>query len=248
MIDITKPAILYVIKNTKNKFVYYGMIHKVNKTIEQRLQDHITGRGAGVFLHKAINKIGKENFYIEEIDRGPFDYISKKEKDLSSESLWIKERGYNGNSGRCILMNKEMYEKKLKNTDIEKRTAAWRKTYNNNRGKHNHTRSEQYRLKQEEINWSRYRGKTKNECKDLMIRSYNMKERCKNPTVKMLEGREKAKETRRGQNKYNCERIRKCSETRKKIKQMQEKITLLLQAIGLHPMVSMKQQMKQQNF
>lgn len=204
-----KPAILYVITNKLNGWKYYGMIHKTGKTIEDRFKDHIKGFRSGRYIHKAIIEHGEENFFITEVERGSFEYIANREKEESKNCLFIKNQGYNANCGKCILFNEEMMQRKIKNTDQEKRVKKWHETYESRRHLHDYTRKEQFFKKQEEVNWSRIRGKTKETCSSLKKQSDSLKKRWKNPTPAMLDNIERMKIALKGQNQHNCERIRK---------------------------------------
>ena len=210
-----KPAILYVIKNTLNSMKYYGMIHKKGKTITERLQDHIAGKRSGKHIHAAIQQLGKEHFFIEEIERGAFAYIAQREIDEAKKSLYVDGNGYNGNCGKCILFNAEMLKRKFANTDQTKRVAKWKQTYNNRRHLHNYSRSEEYIKKQEETNYSKVRGKNKDNTLRLAKQSESLKKRFRNPSEAMIKGMEKRIITQRSQTKINSERVRKRSDTLK---------------------------------
>lgn len=195
MVDKNSQAILYVVTNTKNNLKYYGIIFKKDKTIEQRLNDHITGKGAGKFLHKAIALIGAEAFSIMEIEKGPLEYIAQREMELTSTSLWHKGEGYNGNCGRCIIFDDEMMKQKFINTNQIERVKRWKDTYNRNRHLHNYNRGADFKTKQEINNWSKRRGKTKENSESLRKLSDSIRQRWKTPTEEMLKGIIKGKTT-----------------------------------------------------
>lgn len=211
--DQEKTAILYVITNNLNNFKYYGIIYKEGKTIEQRLEDHIKGRSSGKFIHKAIEELGKEHFCISEVERGELQYIIKRETEESAKCLWVKREGYNGNTGKCIILDDDMKKKRLSNTNQIEKSKKWRETYDKNKHLYNYTHSDKTKIKQENINYSQIRGQTKYSSERLKKLSNSIKERWKNPTTSMLNGIEKMRNTMKGQTKENCNRIKKFVDT-----------------------------------
>jgi hypothetical protein len=189
-----KKAILYVVTNKVNGLKYYGVVHKKDKTIQQRLTDHIEGRG-GKFLFQAIQEYGVDNFIIEEVERGDLEYILLRETEETANTLYMHGKGYNGNCGKCIILNEEMWERKIANTDQETRVKRWKETYNKNKHLHNYNRDNEFLKKQEKNNYSQIRGKTKNESERLLKLSISNKQRWDNPTEKMIEGKLKSIET-----------------------------------------------------
>lgn len=212
-IDKNKSAILYVIENSINNLKYYGIIHKEGKTILERLDDHINGRRAGKFIHKAIKELGAENFSIREVERGTFEYISLREIEEAKKCLYVKGDGYNGNAGKCIILDSTMQEKRLSNIDQKKKTQKWRETYNSRREFHNYKRNEDTLQKQEEKNYSKIRGKNKYTLERLRKQSESLKKRWESPSDSMLNGIEKMRNTMTGQTKETSTRIQKFVKT-----------------------------------
>lgn len=217
-------AILYVVVNKINNLKYYGIIHKKDKTIQQRFEDHAQGKG-GVFLYQAMQEHGVENFYIEEIERGPLDFIRIRETEETANTLFVHGAGYNGNCGKCIVLNDEMKRKRIDNIDQQTRTKKWKETYTANKELHDYSRDEEYLEKQEKNNYSKVRGKTKAVCERLQKLSQSNKQKWETPTDKMINGKIKSIQTNR--NKTDDEKraiLNKQKETRR-IKREQGLIT-----------------------
>jgi hypothetical protein len=189
-----KQAILYVVTNKINGLQYFGIIHKEGKTIQQRFEDHQQGRG-GKFLYKAMQEFGKQNFIIEEIERGDLEYICQREVEETSNTLYAHGKGYNGNCGKCIILDNEMWERKIANTNQEVRVPRWKETYNKNRHKHDYSRDANFLEKQEQNNYSKIRGKTKHESERLQKLSVSNKQKWQQPTETMILGKIKSIET-----------------------------------------------------
>jgi hypothetical protein len=191
-----KQAILYVVTNKLNKLQYFGIIHKEGKTIQQRFDDHARGVG-GRYLFKAIQEFGVENFTIEEIERGELEYIRQREVEETANTLFVHGKGYNGNCGKCIILNDEMWSKKIANTNQETRVPKWKETYNENRHKHDYSRDANFLEKQEQNNYSKIRGKTKHECERLQKLADSNKQKWQQPTETMILGKIKSIKTNR---------------------------------------------------
>lgn len=86
-------AYLYKITNLVNEMVYYGMIWKGGKTVEDRLEEHMNGRGSKCLYKEGCLKFGEENFVVELLASGDFEEIKEMENNLVSENLW--PIGYN---------------------------------------------------------------------------------------------------------------------------------------------------------
>jgi len=191
-----KQAILYVVTNKLNKLQYFGIIHKEGKTIQQRFEDHARGAG-GRYLFKAIQEFGVENFTIEEIERGELEYIRQREIEETANTLFVQGKGYNGNCGKCIILNDEMWVRKIANTDQEIRVPKWKETYNKNRHEHDYSRDAIFLEKQEQNNYSKIRGKTKHECERLQKLADSNKQKWQQPTETMIQGKIKSIKTNR---------------------------------------------------
>jgi predicted GIY-YIG superfamily endonuclease len=189
-----KQGILYVVTNKINGLKYFGVVYKPGKTIHQRFEDHATGKG-GKFLYEAILEFGVENFEITEVERGDLEYIFKREIEETSKTLYMRGAGYNGNCGKCIILNDEMISKRNQKINQEARMEKWKKTFEQNKGNHNYSKTEETLNKIEIANYSQIRGKTKNESERLLKLSISNKQRWDNPTEKMIEGKLKSIET-----------------------------------------------------
>lgn len=67
---------------------YVGVVLKEGKTVEQRFEQHLRGRGEAPYLRCAINKYGKDFFHVKQIDAG-----NTPEQALELEKFWIKRLG-----------------------------------------------------------------------------------------------------------------------------------------------------------
>lgn len=215
-----KQAILYVITNLINGLKYYGMVHKKDKTIEQRFNDHKQGMG-GRFLYKAMQEFGVDNFIIEKVERGDLDYIRQREVEETANTLYVHGRGYNGNCGKCIILDEEMRKRRITNTDQAIRVKKWKDTYIKNKSNHDYSRNEEFLKKLEENNYSKIRGKTKHESERLQKLSISNKQRWDNPTEKMLIGKQKSIQTNKNKSLEEKQEILKKQLETKKQKRLQ---------------------------
>lgn len=112
---------LYKITNTSNGMVYYGIIYKKNKTIYERFEEHMTGKGGKFLYDEGVLKYGRVSFSIELLETGPLDYIRDREVELNKTNLWPV--GYNGNTSHAIIVSqeghKEITRKKKEAWDID---------------------------------------------------------------------------------------------------------------------------------
>ena len=93
--------LVYKITNKINNKIYIG---QTTETIEKRFKRHCGYQlQDNTYIHRAIKKYGKNNFYIEKIDE------AKNQQELNEKELyWIKyyqsdKKGYNLKStiGKC---------------------------------------------------------------------------------------------------------------------------------------------------
>jgi len=215
-----KQAILYVVTNKLNRLQYFGIIHKEGKTIQQRFEDHARGVG-GRYLFKAIQEFGVENFTIEEIERGELEYIRQREIEETANTLFVHDKGYNGNCGKCIILNEEMWVRKIANTNQETRVPKWKETYNKNRYKHDYSRDANFLEKQEQNNYSKIRGKTKHECERLQKLADSNKQKWQQPTESMILGKIKSIETNKKKSAEEKQIIQDKQNAARKLKQEQ---------------------------
>lgn len=102
-------ATLYKITHTPSKLIYYGSIWAQGKTIQDRLDEHLTGRGSK-FIFKLINDgASPHEFFIEQIAVGDIDTICSEESKLAANNLW--PIGLNGNAGKNIIRTKKGQQK-----------------------------------------------------------------------------------------------------------------------------------------
>jgi len=111
-------ATLYKITNIVNKMCYYGIVYKKGKTIEERFEEHMEGKGGVHLYNEGVLKFGKENFIICALETGELDYIRDKETQLNANNLHPK--GYNGCSSHAIIISKEKHS-----IITEKKRLGW---------------------------------------------------------------------------------------------------------------------------
>jgi hypothetical protein len=63
---------------------YVGCIYTGGKTVEDRFNEHMTGRGAGKYLHRAAKKYGRKFFFVRQIDAG-----NTPEQAQELEKFWV---------------------------------------------------------------------------------------------------------------------------------------------------------------
>lgn len=100
--------IIYKITNLVNKKVYIGL---TTKSMEGRWRSHVKGKK--MQISKAIEKYGKENFIIEQIDQAEnIEELKKKEIEWVSKEDSFK-KGYNGTrGGDCsVSLHKNIIDK-----------------------------------------------------------------------------------------------------------------------------------------
>ena len=100
-------AILYVVKNNINPKRYFGITWGKNASIEKRYKAHCSKRG-GKHLYEAMQELGIENFWIEEIKRGDLEYLRKLEIRMIRRYSHVRDnKGYNGCLSKAIVPSKE---------------------------------------------------------------------------------------------------------------------------------------------
>lgn len=115
----------YKITNTVNNMCYYGIIYKEGKTVDDRLKEHMSGKGGVILYSEGVEKYGSEAFIVEEIIEGELDNIREWEKNINTTNLW--PTGYNGNAGPAIVKS-DLTE--------AKRHAGYQKYLNNRSQEH----------------------------------------------------------------------------------------------------------------
>lgn len=84
---------------------YFGIIWKKDKTVDERLKEHLSGKGSA-FIRQLINDgASLSDFKIVQIDEGDLDEIRNKEVELNANNLWPK--GLNGNTSHAIVLSSE---------------------------------------------------------------------------------------------------------------------------------------------
>ena len=166
-------AQLYKITCNATNLSYWGIVWAEGKTYLERFEEHKCGKG-GKHLYKAIQEHGEECFEIELVDGGTREYVSKREDEESKKTLFARGEGYNGNSGNAIFNTEEVYANIIKNRNEEKRVAKWRATIEANK---------------ENEEWVKQVGER---------RSQSIKDKWKNPTQAMLDGKKKEAQTKLG--------------------------------------------------
>lgn len=111
-----KTAILYKIVNTVNGMVYYGIVYKKDKTVSDRFEEHMTGRGGSLLYQHGVLEYGRDSFVVEELERGNIDYIRNKEVELNKNNLY--PIGYNGNTSHAILTTEDQREQALAKREL----------------------------------------------------------------------------------------------------------------------------------
>ena len=96
--------IIYKITNRVNGKVYIG---QTIRSLEHRWSQHCSNSSGCIYIHRAINKYGKENFTVEQIDvASDSEELNKKEQYWIAHYDSIAPKGYNmttggGNFERC---------------------------------------------------------------------------------------------------------------------------------------------------
>lgn len=216
-----RHAQLYRITCSVNNWVYWGMVYTPNKTYLDRFEEHKIGKG-GKRLYEGMCKFGIENFFIELIESGPFEYISKRENEESKNTLFAKNLGWNGNAGNAIYNDKEtiklIVSKRMVNEDT--RILKFKETYKKLdqkpiQAKRNNTISN--KSKEDIKNWrtgiaANVKGQTKETNERIKRQSETLKLKWENPTSEMLEGVRKSSDWKKGKNKENWDVMKKHSE------------------------------------
>ena len=109
-----KTGIIYIIKNKINKKVYIG---QTTTNIQTRFNQHCknsTLKNRNYKIYNAIKKYGKENFYIEILEKDiPLEKLNEKEIEYIEKynSFCLGYNSTKGGDGRTI--NKKYDEKKI---------------------------------------------------------------------------------------------------------------------------------------
>lgn len=114
--------IIYKITNKINGKVYIG---KTNRSLLERWREHCKPSSKCLSIHRAIQKYGKENFTVEQID------IANSETELNKKEIyWIdfynssdKNKGYNLTFGGEGCSCNEDTKIKIRNSNTGKRAS-----------------------------------------------------------------------------------------------------------------------------
>lgn len=112
-----KIAILYKITNTINGMYYWGIVYGKNKTVEDRFEEHMIGKGGTILYKEGVLIFGRKNFIIETILTGPLDELRLIESEYNKNNLW--PNGYNGNTSHAIVLTEEQ-QLRISATKIKK--------------------------------------------------------------------------------------------------------------------------------
>lgn len=93
---------LYKVTNTVNNMCYYGIVYAKGKTIYDRFEEHMTGKGGSFLYREGVQKFGRDSFSITALAIGHFSYIKLVESSLNKTNLW--PAGYNGNSSHALIL------------------------------------------------------------------------------------------------------------------------------------------------
>lgn len=114
-------ATLYKITNTINGLFYWGIVYGKNKTVLDRFEEHMTGKGGTLLYKEGVLLFGRENFIVEEITTGLLEELRILESEYNRLNLW--PAGYNGNTAHAIVLTDEQQarisatkKEKFKNT------------------------------------------------------------------------------------------------------------------------------------
>ena len=122
---------IYKITNLINGKVYIG---KTSSTIEERFKQHLNEsskkRGSKRPLYQAINKYGKENFFIELIETGISDN-EINDKEIYYIKLYNSYIGFENSNGYNATLGGD--SKKYKEIDIEQLILEYKKVQNLNK-------------------------------------------------------------------------------------------------------------------
>lgn len=121
---------IYIIKNTINNKVYIGQtVQEVSERFKQHLKPCVMKTRGSYKIYNAINKYGKENFFVETLETNiPQNELDQKEIYYIDKYNSYKD-GYNSNNGGnskelCKIQDieklLELFNKKIPNTDIAK--------------------------------------------------------------------------------------------------------------------------------
>jgi len=166
-------AQLYKITCNVTNLCYWGIVYKEGKTYLDRFEEHVKGKG-GVHIYKAIQEYGRDAFDVELIEEGSKEYVSEREDQESKKTLYVRGEGYNGNVGNAIFNTKEAIDKIISKRDEVKRVETWHATMEKNK---------------KDQEWVEKRKNRKSKA---------IKEKWKNPTRAMLDGKKREAQTKLG--------------------------------------------------
>lgn len=98
---------LYKITNIINNMCYYGIVYAKGKTIYDRFNNHMIGKGGSILYKQGVLNYGRDSFTIITLAIGPFDYIKNIEVILNKGNLW--PIGYNGNTAHALILTAEQH-------------------------------------------------------------------------------------------------------------------------------------------
>jgi len=104
-----KIATLYKVTNIVNGMFYWGIVYGKNKTVLDRFEEHMAGKGGTLLYKEGVLIFGRENFMVEEIMTGPLNELRLIESERNSKNLW--PIGYNGSTSHAIVLTSEQRER-----------------------------------------------------------------------------------------------------------------------------------------
>jgi len=94
-------AQLYKVTHLPTNLSYYGSVWAEGKTIQDRLAEHITHKGAKYISQMIVDGASPSEFSTELLLVGNLEYVCDLESKLAETNLW--PRGLNGNAGKNIV-------------------------------------------------------------------------------------------------------------------------------------------------
>ncbi|MBD1206888.1 MAG: hypothetical protein H9535_00545 [Ignavibacteria bacterium] len=102
-------AQLYKITYLPDNIVYYGSVWSDGKTIFDRFEEHLSGKGS-IYIAQFINAgVPQSDFRIDLLMIGELEYVLEMEAKIARDNLW--PRGLNGNAGSHIVHTDEVRSK-----------------------------------------------------------------------------------------------------------------------------------------
>lgn len=124
--------VIYKVTNLANGKCYIG---QTTRSLEQRWKEHCSSRNPCTYLHSAIEKYGKNNFKVEEIDVAlSQEELDAKERKYIAYYNTLAPHGYNletgGTNGKTISettrrKQSESHKGKPPGNAKQKRTKEW---------------------------------------------------------------------------------------------------------------------------